>query len=77
MAAWIYEGELKDPNQEFFVESQVLQGGSRNEQDTTLWSGRYHVKYDMLPSFLDEAFAGKVSISYAMPLLHLTDRCEF
>lgn len=57
MAAWIYEGELKDPNREFFVESQST---GRDDQEAILWSGRYRLNIDMLPSFLDETFGGKV-----------------
>lgn len=61
MASWIYQGELKDPNNEFFVEAESAQDRVRNEEEATTWSGRCSLKMEMLPSFLDESFAGKVS----------------
>lgn len=69
MASWIYEGELKDPNHEFFVEAKFAESRSRNDDEATLWSGRYSLKIDMLPTFLDEFFAGKVRATLTQPVV--------
>lgn len=61
LAAWIYEGELRDSNHEFFVESQNIVDLSRDRQVNT-WSGRYRLNSTLLPSFLDATFADKVSL---------------
>lgn len=60
LSAWIYEGELRDPNHEFFVESHNSVNDSPDYSAST-WSGRYRLNAAMIPSFLDSSFADKVS----------------
>ena len=72
LAAWIYNGELLDPSDEFFVRARRKhQDRSRDQDDSTSaaesWNGRYKFRKEMLPSFLNESFGKKVS-DYAWDL---------
>ena len=61
---WIYDGELSDPYQEFFVREKVdtaidskmtpRQGGS------SVWDSKYELDAEMVPSILTHEFAEKV-----------------
>lgn len=60
LASWIYEGELIDPNQEFFIERPL---SPKEGRPASTWSGNYSLNAQMLPAFLDETFADKVRIA--------------
>ncbi|KAJ3331503.1 hypothetical protein HDU76_003008 [Blyttiomyces sp. JEL0837] len=51
---WIYEGELEDPFKEFFV---VL---DESAKDANIWRMKYHLKYDMVPSFISGVTAKRI-----------------
>ncbi|OAQ97329.1 hypothetical protein LLEC1_01612 [Akanthomyces lecanii] len=58
---WIYDGELSDPYQEFFVREQTgkpdsakLKGGSN------VWEDKYEVAEELIPSIMTSDFAQKV-----------------
>ncbi|KAJ3037161.1 Gamma-tubulin complex component 3, partial [Rhizophlyctis rosea] len=51
---WIYEGELEDPYDEFFVAVDSKAG------DENLWRVKYSVRWDMVPSFLGRDVAKKI-----------------
>lgn len=53
---WIYEGELDDPFEEFFVSSDP------NVQEEDLWRSKYSIRRDMQPTFISELLAKKVCI---------------
>ena len=72
LSSWIYEGELRDPYNEFFVERKGLYDGHDQvgvERDDDggiilgheLWDGKFGFRREMLPGFLEEAFGRKVS----------------
>ncbi|KAJ3235513.1 Gamma-tubulin complex component 3 [Chytriomyces hyalinus] len=50
---WIYEGELNDPFQEFFVVEDA------NVEEEAMWRSRYTLKNEMIPSFLGRSVAKK------------------
>lgn len=65
LAAWIYQGELLDPSDEFFVQARKKnQDGATDQDDSTSaaesWNGRYKFRKEMLPSFLSESLGKKV-----------------
>ncbi|KAJ3290637.1 Gamma-tubulin complex component 3 [Borealophlyctis nickersoniae] len=51
---WIYEGELEDPFDEFFVAVDP------KAADANLWRSKYTMRSDMIPSFLSKALAKKI-----------------
>ncbi|KAL4873532.1 hypothetical protein BDV12DRAFT_80196 [Aspergillus spectabilis] len=58
---WIYDGELSDPYQEFFV----VEPESRPSTDprriaTSVWEDKYKLEDDMVPSIITQDFAKKV-----------------
>lgn len=53
---WIYEGELEDPYNEFFVACDA------SVQEEELWLRKYSMRNDMLPSFISKALAQKVGM---------------
>ncbi|CAG8494216.1 9687_t:CDS:10 [Diversispora eburnea] len=55
---WIYEGELDDPFEEFFVSCDP------NVQEEDLWRSKYSILKDMQPTFISELLAKKVSLKY-------------
>ena len=69
LAAWIYEGELRDPYDEFFVElNPALEAGEREHDEDEngvpeheLWESKFRFRAEMLPGFLEDAFGRKVS----------------
>lgn len=71
LKTWIYEGQLRDPFQEFFVrESPVLDTKSRytgygqyassTAPKTSAWEGRYSLEDSLVPGFIGEQVAKKV-----------------
>lgn len=51
---WIYEGELEDPFDEFFVAIDPA------VEDGNLWRSKYTMRHDMVPLFLHKALVKKV-----------------
>ncbi|KAI9270462.1 Spc98 family-domain-containing protein [Phascolomyces articulosus] len=51
---WIYEGELDDPYQEFFVACDP----SVSEEE--LWQSKYTIRENMIPSFISSELAQKI-----------------
>lgn len=54
--SWIYEGELHDPFQEFFVAADLAIGVDR------LWFDKYHLRHPMIPSFIKSEEAVKIML---------------
>ena len=60
---WIYDGELSDPFQEFFVteqDAQVHGEDPRRVPATSVWEEKYKLDETMIPSIVTEDFARKV-----------------
>lgn len=55
---WIYDGELSDPYNEFFVSERHL--GDEDGRATSVWEDKYKLDSDMIPSIMTEDFAKKV-----------------
>ncbi|KAI8641486.1 Spc98 family-domain-containing protein [Parasitella parasitica] len=51
---WVYEGELDDPYQEFFVACD------HTVPEEELWQSKYTMREDMLPAFLPKELAHKI-----------------
>ncbi|KAH8556990.1 Spc98 family-domain-containing protein [Umbelopsis sp. PMI_123] len=51
---WIYEGELEDPYEEFFV------GCDESVSEEELWQKKYSFREGMLPSFISNTLAQKI-----------------
>jgi len=70
LKTWIYEGQLRDPFQEFFVrETAVPVPKSRYEgygnytappSKTSAWEGKYSLEDSLVPGFIGEQVARKV-----------------
>jgi len=75
LSLWIFEGELQDPFQEFFVElnkdvktwalthhddSLVLPTMHDGQAASSLWQNQFRIRSEMIPSFLGEGFAKKI-----------------
>ncbi|KAF2163709.1 hypothetical protein M409DRAFT_68304 [Zasmidium cellare ATCC 36951] len=57
LRAWIYDGELEDPYQEFFVfENQDHEDSGA----TSVWEHKYRFKEAMIPSIMTQDFAKRV-----------------
>ncbi|KAJ5287962.1 hypothetical protein N7478_003648 [Penicillium angulare] len=61
LRSWIYDGELSDPYEEFFV----AEGKGTSDEDprriaTSVWDTKYVLDEKMLPSIITEEFANKV-----------------
>ncbi|KAJ5727484.1 hypothetical protein N7493_005304 [Penicillium malachiteum] len=61
LRSWIYDGELSDPYQEFFV----AEGKNTSDEDprriaTSVWDTKYVLDEKMLPSIITQEFANKV-----------------
>lgn len=52
---WIYEGELDDPFNEFFV---VI--NTEKSEDDNLWRNKYSLRGDMVPTYMPKALAKKI-----------------
>ena len=57
LRAWIYDGELEDPYQEFFVEENPEYEDSGA---TSVWEHKYLLREDMIPSIVNSDFAQRV-----------------
>ncbi|CAJ0868824.1 6386_t:CDS:10, partial [Entrophospora sp. SA101] len=51
---WIYEGELEDPFEEFFVACDP------NVEEEDLWQSKYKIRKDMQPTFISSLLAKKI-----------------
>lgn len=51
---WMLSGEINDPFQEFFVETDPQVG------DAKLWTEKYRLNYVMIPAFLSNHLANKI-----------------
>ncbi|KAL9054851.1 MAG: hypothetical protein Q9162_003883 [Coniocarpon cinnabarinum] len=65
LRSWIYEGDLSDPYREFFVAEQDPSRANAEDNQprgaaTSVWSDKYTLNYEMIPSVVDEAFAQRV-----------------
>lgn len=75
LSLWIFEGELQDPFEEFFVElnkdvktsalshhddSLVLHTLQDGQAASSLWQNQFRIRSEMVPSFLGEGFAKKI-----------------
>ncbi|KAK2615385.1 hypothetical protein N8I77_002145 [Diaporthe amygdali] len=61
---WIYDGELQDPYQEFFVKEQDPNDEDRldlkSRGQSSVWNDKYEVEKGMIPSIITDDFAQKV-----------------
>ena len=63
---WIYDGELSDPYEEFFVHEQNTQANGASQVDlrrppaTSVWEDKYKLEESMIPSIITEEFARKI-----------------
>lgn len=61
---WIYDGELQDPYQEFFVKEQDSNDEDRldlkSRGQSSVWNDKYEVYKGMIPSIITDDFAQKV-----------------
>ncbi|KAM0557228.1 hypothetical protein ACHAPJ_005492 [Fusarium lateritium] len=58
---WIYDGELSDPFQEFFVREQSPnKDPSKVKGAGNVWEDKYEIATDMIPSIITQDFAQKV-----------------
>lgn len=61
---WIYDGELQDPYQEFFVREQDSNDEERQDLKargmSSVWNDKYEVEKGMIPSIITDDFAQKV-----------------
>lgn len=58
---WIYDGELSDPYQEFFVvEPEFRPSTDPRRIATSVWEDKYKLEDDMVPSIITQDFAKKI-----------------
>ncbi|CAH8496475.1 unnamed protein product [Heterobilharzia americana] len=57
ISQWIYDGQLDDPYQEFFIESNASVKIER------LWYDKYNLRCNMIPKFITENQANKILIT--------------
>lgn len=57
---WIYDGELSDPYQEFFVRERSADQNPTHHGVSNVWEDKYEICEDMIPSIITEDFAQKV-----------------
>ncbi|KAF2458801.1 Spc98 family-domain-containing protein [Lineolata rhizophorae] len=63
---WVYDGELSDPYQEFFVSEQHGETSSSSDQTggkggaTSVWADKYMLNQAMTPTIVTDEFANKV-----------------
>jgi gamma-tubulin complex component 3 len=67
LSNWIYQGQLRDPFQEFFVRQispdnnrKPRTAGTAGTATGATWEGRYAVVEDLVPGFIGEGVARKV-----------------
>ncbi|CAG8441389.1 8353_t:CDS:10 [Ambispora leptoticha] len=54
LTRWIYEGELEDPFEEFFVKCDD------DVEEEKLWQSKYSIRSDMQPTFISTTLAKKI-----------------
>ncbi|KAI8049629.1 Spc98 family-domain-containing protein [Syncephalis plumigaleata] len=54
---WIYEGELEDPHQEFFV---ICNEAITDDGEVDIWRDRYTIQSSMIPGFIHSSLAHKI-----------------
>lgn len=58
---WIYDGELSDPYNEFFViETEFRPSADPRRIASSVWEDKYKLDDEMIPSFITQDFAKKV-----------------
>ncbi|KAL7767778.1 hypothetical protein ACKLNR_002079 [Fusarium oxysporum f. sp. zingiberi] len=58
---WIYDGELSDPFQEFFVREQAPDKDQAKAKGAgNVWEDKFEIAADMIPSIITQDFAQKV-----------------
>lgn len=57
LRAWIYDGELEDPYEEFFVSENP---DHEDSGATSVWEHKYRLKDSMIPSIMTPDFANRV-----------------
>ncbi|KAH7326286.1 Spc98 family-domain-containing protein [Stachybotrys elegans] len=58
---WIYDGELSDPYQEFFVREKLPETDpSKLKGAANVWEDKYEIFKDMVPSIITQDFAKKM-----------------
>lgn len=58
---WIYDGELSDPYQEFFVRERSAEEQHANSHGANnVWESKYEISEHMIPSIITQDFAQKV-----------------
>ncbi|KAH6899663.1 Spc98 family-domain-containing protein [Thelonectria olida] len=58
---WIYDGELSDPYQEFFVrEKAPVDDPAKSKGAANVWEDKFEIAKDMIPSIITQDFAQKV-----------------
>ncbi|RKP25210.1 Spc98 family-domain-containing protein [Syncephalis pseudoplumigaleata] len=70
---WIYEGELEDPHQEFFVACNEAAADEEGEID--IWRDRYTIRTSMIPEFINHSLAHKI-YSVGKSLNFIRYRCN-
>ena len=56
---WIYEGELEDPHNEFFVACHDI---ATDDGEVDIWQDKYAIRAAMIPGFIHASLAHKVWI---------------
>eukprot|EP00803_Ostreobium_quekettii_P003739 evm.model.scf_156.5 EVM.evm.TU.scf_156.5 scf_156:43972-47321(-) len=73
---WVFEGELYDPYQEFFVQdSGGLSQGMDPPPSVDLWRDGYHINYAMLPAYVSEQLARQI-LRAGKTINFLRERCD-
>ncbi|KAI9592455.1 Spc98 family-domain-containing protein [Syncephalis fuscata] len=54
---WIYEGELEDPHNEFFVACDEVTG---EDGEVDIWRDKYTIRSAMIPGFISASLAHKI-----------------
>ncbi|KAK8073637.1 hypothetical protein PG994_004536 [Apiospora phragmitis] len=57
---WVYDGELSDPYQEFFVHENTEEEMPKTKAGSNVWDDKYRVVKEMIPSIITEEFAMKI-----------------
>ncbi|KAJ3366227.1 Microtubule-nucleating Tub4p (gamma-tubulin) complex component [Allomyces javanicus] len=53
---WVYEGDLVDPHEEFFIKSDP----EIRDDHEHWWKKKYQMRHEMTPSFIDKTLAKKI-----------------
>ncbi|KAF9207903.1 Gamma-tubulin complex component 3 [Haplosporangium sp. Z 27] len=69
MQRWIYEGELEDPREEFFIASNP------NVDDEEMWQMKYYIREEIVPGFIGMPLANKI-LSIGKSLYFLRHKCD-